>query len=484
MTDDKTEKSPVLKENVIRIVTVFAYVSSVSMAALCLSSYYVFFWEPKPPGPGPPVIHPHAYVADPYPPLKLVAPLPDGEDAQGASFWQSVWSYFQPDETTTIPPVTYTSGKKIEPSIPEEYMNTYSRSTDTPEIYNETDTMETDNPSPQFMKIHGGNLNNQLGNGTNVFDNSMDDKPAVIMHQGYVGVISNRVRRRMNTGPGEKAKVTEPNKSSNDHDNGTLDNNTDVKDTKDHRGSTYDMGNTDNNRATKVLTNETEISSKPTISSVNPITEVTISTHTKTNVGKDMDHTKAIINPVDDEDKSDVTRTTVTQTTIKDLKFTEAENVVAKRNAAADQDNSEPKMMKLNEDAKTDVSRKFETKSTTLELSDRKSAHDLALAKSSSNSGTTTIYKEVSGTTHDSGVTKVTNDSTTKEPEDKTTMPSHTPFSTLKDENATEPSHTSVSKTSDSVTTVDQIVILSTDNDPQYQGHMRQLKPRRKFPGH
>lgn len=103
MTDDKTEKSPVLKENVIRIVTVFAYVSSVSMAALCLSSYYVFFWEPKPPGPGPPVIHPHAYVADPYPPLKLVAPLPDGEDAQGASFWQSEWSNESSDSIYLLP---------------------------------------------------------------------------------------------------------------------------------------------------------------------------------------------------------------------------------------------------------------------------------------------------------------------------------------------------------------------------------------------
>lgn len=86
------EKSTVLKEKLIRFFTVCAYASSVSMAAMCLTSYYIFFWEPKPAGPGPPVLHPHAYVADPYPPLKLVGLPPDGQDAEGASFWQSEYN--------------------------------------------------------------------------------------------------------------------------------------------------------------------------------------------------------------------------------------------------------------------------------------------------------------------------------------------------------------------------------------------------------
>jgi Flagellar basal body L-ring protein len=91
----KEKANSAFKENLIRLVTVFAYASSVSMAALVLSSYYVFFWEPKPPGPGPPVIHPHAYVSEPYPPLKLMAPPPHGQDTEGASFWESkYWSLF------------------------------------------------------------------------------------------------------------------------------------------------------------------------------------------------------------------------------------------------------------------------------------------------------------------------------------------------------------------------------------------------------
>ncbi|KAI5706619.1 hypothetical protein M8J75_009826 [Diaphorina citri] len=117
----KEKANSAFKENLIRLVTVFAYASSVSMAALVLSSYYVFFWEPKPPGPGPPVIHPHAYVSEPYPPLKLVAPPPHGQDTEGASFWESVWSYIKPGEesrTTIRPPiVTYITTRRYQSTL-------------------------------------------------------------------------------------------------------------------------------------------------------------------------------------------------------------------------------------------------------------------------------------------------------------------------------------------------------------------------------
>ncbi|XP_026682511.1 uncharacterized protein LOC103513535, partial [Diaphorina citri] len=117
----KEKANSAFKENLIRLVTVFAYASSVSMAALVLSSYYVFFWEPKPPGPGPPVIHPHAYVSEPYPPLKLMAPPPHGQDTEGASFWESVWSYIKPGEesrTTIRPPiVTYITTRRYQSTL-------------------------------------------------------------------------------------------------------------------------------------------------------------------------------------------------------------------------------------------------------------------------------------------------------------------------------------------------------------------------------
>ncbi|XP_014247331.1 putative transmembrane protein INAFM2 [Cimex lectularius] len=46
---------PKQNKKLIRVLTVIVYVFSVSLAAIILSLYYVFFWSPKPP-PGPPSV--------------------------------------------------------------------------------------------------------------------------------------------------------------------------------------------------------------------------------------------------------------------------------------------------------------------------------------------------------------------------------------------------------------------------------------------
>ncbi|XP_066998469.1 putative transmembrane protein INAFM2 isoform X2 [Anabrus simplex] len=60
-TSDKLEK-PKPKRKIIRVLTVMAYVLSVSLAAIMLSLYYVFLWDPKSPG-GP---RTSRRIADPF----------------------------------------------------------------------------------------------------------------------------------------------------------------------------------------------------------------------------------------------------------------------------------------------------------------------------------------------------------------------------------------------------------------------------------
>lgn len=204
-------KNAAFKENMIRIVTVFAYVSSVSMAALVLSSYYVFFWEPKPPGPGPPVIHPHAYVAEPYPPLKLVAPPPDGHETEGASFWQSVWSYLKPDEkVSTQFPMAYTRRRAKPTSTTKSYNHAHSTTfnyTDVPsETFNYTDheisTLMTSQATVEYTPI----LPEEE---TSVLNEVINIKPAEKdTNEGYIGIIPNRVKRGMKS----REKITQENR--------------------------------------------------------------------------------------------------------------------------------------------------------------------------------------------------------------------------------------------------------------------------------
>uniref|UniRef100_A0A8D8PT30 Uncharacterized protein n=2 Tax=Cacopsylla melanoneura TaxID=428564 RepID=A0A8D8PT30_9HEMI len=202
-----SEKAQAFKENLIRIVTVFAYASSVSMAALCLSSYYVFFWEPKPPGPGPPVIVPHAnayMAAEPYPPLKLVGLPPGEEEKDGASFWQSVWSYIKPGDSTTLPPtiVTFTTTKKY-PTTPIE-------------PYNFTALMSTrNNSSPGYPSVNINDILSIPGNSSaeneehfqhdeleaQHEDDADDSKEIDVrdrkkMMSGYLGIIPDRRSKR------------------------------------------------------------------------------------------------------------------------------------------------------------------------------------------------------------------------------------------------------------------------------------------------
>ncbi|KAK7794762.1 hypothetical protein R5R35_009350 [Gryllus longicercus] len=49
---DKPREKSKVKGKVIRVLTVLAYVLSVSLAAIMLSLYYVFLWDPKMPSGG------------------------------------------------------------------------------------------------------------------------------------------------------------------------------------------------------------------------------------------------------------------------------------------------------------------------------------------------------------------------------------------------------------------------------------------------
>jgi len=50
---------------IVRVLTVVAYICSVSMAAVMLSLYYVFLWDPKPNEVASKSLHSAKLVADP-----------------------------------------------------------------------------------------------------------------------------------------------------------------------------------------------------------------------------------------------------------------------------------------------------------------------------------------------------------------------------------------------------------------------------------
>jgi len=121
----KEEESSAFKKKAIRLLTVFAYVSSVSMAAVMLSAYYIFLWNPD-------VQQQHTLRADP--PMALRAPPPEAMAPV-----RSVES-----APTTVKPVITTLPGRMDSTDLEALT-----SNDTPVAYDSSEVSAT-SPSPLY----------------------------------------------------------------------------------------------------------------------------------------------------------------------------------------------------------------------------------------------------------------------------------------------------------------------------------------------